>query len=341
MATRQLQTDLATVIVGRHAKIASAYTGGATDVIYTGNEVSATCRGRINMPASMRDPSNLPRETELLSWAFLNHEMGHEETDRQLEAARQRGELVQSSPELVQLVPAAVRPYAVKTGAPILRYAEFLERQRTVFGDVFVRTYGADRSAATSQVATLVNVYEDPRMEATVVARWRGTERHLRHGFEHVLVEWRKRAEVLLAHKLDGGFGLFAIALCFQAHGQDVAFMGPRVAAQLDIVSDIVEVFRARADWQTFQGFNDSVNAALATLARVYECVDGTFDKKPQEANESLGGGESSGGESSSPKSATRLEPGMLVEVKATGGRARIVQVFADGSIEAEPVEDE
>lgn len=332
MKTRPVGGDLASVVVGRHAKIASVYTQGATECIYSGDAVAATCRGQIILPAHMRDPSRLPKHVELLSWSFLNHEMGHEETDRKLEAATQRGEKAVAAPEIHELIPPRLRVCGVETGDPIFRYAEFLGAGKDKLASIFVSVHGGDLRAATSQIQALVNVFEDPRMESTVVSRWKGTERHLRFGTEHALEKWRPRAKALIDAKQDGGFGLFAVALCFWIAGENVAFMGPRVGAQLATVADIVETFRDRADWRTCQGFHDSLNAACATLARVYECIE--TPKKPQEADE----GDGAHGE---PAGSAPLKPGMIVRVKATGEQARIVQAFADGSIEVEPIEDE
>lgn len=351
MRARKLKMDMGTVVTGEHAKIASLYTGGQIEVVYRGDVAAADCRGTIFFPAVMRDVGALDDAAELLSWAFLNHEMGHEDVQRRLLNDQKERRRAGCYKQLFGAIPQNLRELGVSPDSVAPTTTDFLgteleQGQIVEIGAAFAREFGCSAKAATQQIRILWNCAEDPRQERGVSDRWEGAARHLLHGLEYTLAIWKKRV-AQYSSAGSGSFFVFAVALAFLLRGRDVAFFGTAVAQQLETVADLVDIFEREADWNTHRGHSDSINFALAVLARVHaEAADGQgFTEEGEtsgaQAQGSGGTGEEGGaGESGSGGGGQRtvdaLEPGMIVTVKATGQRAKIVRVFGNGSIKVE-----
>ena len=307
MANKRLTVthDTTTLVTDRLAKIASTYSGGAVRIRYVANVIVTDVRGTIFLPAALRGSS--PEEEPAL-WCYVTHEMGHQGVENDLDGVVARKDTTGAAKSISALVPPELAKalYKMQSG-PGLPASTSMKDVFGNEGDTFVPSIGrkvakalaieagsprldeaefaALAKSAGAQFRTLVNVFEDPRMEAQVSHRWPGSKGYLDDGHDKALAKWKEQALGIIASGSDASFHIFSIGLLFTLYGSDASFLGPRVMAQVEAVRDIVEAFRADADWKTSRGFYDSVNAALATIARVYrreKAVDPPVPKCPE-----------------------------------------------------------
>lgn len=280
--------DTTSIVTDRLAKIATVYTRGEVTVRYTGAVVATDVRGTIFLPAALRDFSPEQAPT---AWCYVSHEMGHQDVENRLLEAKGSSE-TGASEAIFALVPPELASVVTKAGsapgaltqttmanffgpeseAHIRSIGRKLASALAVESGKFIpsKEFDALAARAGAQFRQLVNIFEDPRMEAIVSRRWAGAKVYLEEGNRVSIAKWRDRALELIASGADGSFDIFGIGLLFSLFGEDITFLGPRVAAQVAKVQDIVDVYRVCADWETPLGFFDAVNAAAATLARVY-----------------------------------------------------------------------
>ena len=265
--------DTTGFVADRFAKIATTYTGGFTRVQYAAS-VCTNVKGMITLPVEMKtisDGTYLGADfdvKETLALSYIHHEMGHDDVELRLRAARDRREKKKATFALYVMVPEELKRIAMKPRTAILLTSEWLDSLPS-YGRFIANAYGGNSASATKQLLTLTNAAEDPRQEAIVSARWPGAGAHLAFGNEHSLVEWGKRVEKIKASGKDSEFLIFAIGLVYELHGKAQPF-GEKVQTQIDACQDLIELYRDEGDWKTAHGYYDAVNFSLACLGRVY-----------------------------------------------------------------------
>lgn len=262
---RKLTHNTIQIVDDRLAKIAATYTNGFCRVHYVADKVCTDVKGNIFLPISMQ---NLTNENSELAWSFVSHEMGHQGVENDLKVFRKTRRKAILASSLYNLIPAEIRELGVEHGTKKFPLSSEVLAKLEDYAYVIVAAFGGSRWAAAKQLQTLVNVFEDPRQEAQVSARWAGSAVYLEKGGEVAFSKWTKKAKELVALGQTKSFDIFAIGLLFDIAGKEID-LGPEVAAQVEACRDVIELFKAEADWRGSFGFLDSLNAALVALSRV------------------------------------------------------------------------